>query len=109
VEKLYTVLFSHPAVEAITWWDFMDGGWQKAPAGLLRADLSPKPAYQRLMKLVRDQWWTRLSLKTDREGKCTFEGFLGDYDVTVQNRKSTAAGTFALEKGSNDWVVRFRD
>ncbi len=25
VEKFYTVLFSHPAVQAITWWDFMDG------------------------------------------------------------------------------------
>ena len=107
VEKLYTLLFSHPAVEAITWWDFMDGGWQKAPAGLLRADLSPKPAYQRLMKLVREQWWTRLSLKTGREGRCTFEGFLGDYDVTVQNGKSTVTGAFSVKKGSNDWVARF--
>mgnify|MGYP000436373524 FL=1 len=51
VEKFYTVLFSHPAVEAITWWDFMDGGWQGAPAGLVRADLSPKPVYHRLMRL----------------------------------------------------------
>lgn len=104
VEKLYTLLFSHPAVEAITWWDFMDGGWQKAPAGLIRADLSPKPAYQRLLKLVREEWWTRLSLRTDPEGKCKFEGFLGDYDVTVQDKKSTRSGTFSLKKGSNNWA-----
>jgi endo-1,4-beta-xylanase len=106
VEKLYTLLFSHPAVEAITWWDFMDGGWQKAPAGLLRADLSPKPAYNRLMNLVKERWWTRLSLQTDREGKCTFEGFLGEYEVTVQNGKSTARGKFTLKKGGSDWTVK---
>ena len=42
--KLYTVLFSHPAVEAITWWDFSDlQSWVGAPAGLLRKDMSPKP------------------------------------------------------------------
>jgi GH35 family endo-1,4-beta-xylanase len=108
VEKLYTLLFSHPAVEAITWWDFMDGGWQKAPAGLLRADLSPKPAYQRLLKLVKEQWWTRLSLQTDREGKCSFEGFLGEYEVTVQDGRSTFRRAFSLRKGANDWAVTFQ-
>ena len=46
VEDLYRVLFSHPSVEGITWWDFSDqGAWMKAPAGLLRKDMSPRPAY----------------------------------------------------------------
>ncbi|MCX6004186.1 MAG: endo-1,4-beta-xylanase, partial [Chloroflexi bacterium] len=32
VEKFYTLLFSHPSVQAITWWDFSDlGAWQGAP------------------------------------------------------------------------------
>ena len=46
VVNFYTTLFSHPAVHAITWWDFMDGAWLNAPAGLLRADMSPKLAYR---------------------------------------------------------------
>jgi GH35 family endo-1,4-beta-xylanase len=59
VERFYTMLFSHPAVQAITWWDFSDrGAWQRAPAGFVRADMSPKPAYERLQMLVKDRWWT---------------------------------------------------
>ena len=39
VVRFYTLLFSHPAVEAITWWDFSDQrAWMGAPAGLLPAD-----------------------------------------------------------------------
>ena len=49
------MIFSHPAVEAITWWDFSDrGAWQRAPAGFLRDDLSPKPAYERLQQPVKE-------------------------------------------------------
>ena len=48
--KFYTALFAHPAVQAITWWDFSDlGAWLGAPAGWLRRDMSPKPVYDRLM------------------------------------------------------------
>ena len=51
--RIYTLLFSHPAVEAITWWDFSDRqAWQHAPAGLLRSDMTPKPAYDELKKLL---------------------------------------------------------
>ena len=47
VEAHYPTLLAHPAVEAITWWGFPDGGWLNAPSGLVRADGSPKPAYER--------------------------------------------------------------
>ncbi len=91
VERLYTVLFSHPAVRAITWWDFNDGEWQGAPAGLVRADLTPKPAYQRLMALVKGKWWTRLDAQADSSGVAHFRGFLGHYRVvaTVGDRSVT--------------------
>lgn len=107
VEKLYTLLFSHPAVEAITWWDFMDGSWQGAPAGLLRKDLSPKPAYERLLKLVKEDWWTRLSLRTDANGECQFVGFLGDYEVILQDERTDKTCRFQLQKGQNNWECRF--
>src|SRR5207245_10505307 len=57
--RFYTTLFSHPAVSAITWWDFSDlGAWQRAPAGWLRKDMSPKPVYERLLSLIKGAWWT---------------------------------------------------
>ena len=37
VREFYRLLFSCSAIEAITWWDFVDGDWQGAPAGLVRA------------------------------------------------------------------------
>lgn len=84
VEELYTILFSHPAVRAITWWDFSDrDAWQKAPAGLLRKDMTPKPAYDRLMGLIRGKWWTSSETESDDAGKCRVRAFYGSYKVTV--------------------------
>ena len=60
VRRIYTMLFSHPVVTAITWWDFSDrNAWQSAPAGLIGKDLEPKPAYKVLQELIKDQWWTQ--------------------------------------------------
>jgi len=109
VERLYILLFSHPAVQAITWWDLQDGAWQGAPGGLLRADLTTKPAYDRLMKLIRETWWTRASLLSDRKGVCTFVGFLGDYEVTVQNGDVSKTVKHTLVKSANDWTVTLED
>jgi endo-1,4-beta-xylanase len=105
VERLYTLLFSHPAVQAITWWDLQDGEWMGAPGGLLRADLTPKPAYERLRKLIRETWWTRESLSSNEQGACAFTGFLGDYEVTVQKGTLSRTVKHTLVKGTNDWTV----
>ena len=105
VEQLYTVLFSHPAIQAIAWWDLQDGAWQGAPSGLLRADLTPKPAYDRLMKLIHETWWTRESLSSNEKGVCTFAGFLGDYEVTVQAGNISRTVKHTLVKGTNEWTI----
>ncbi len=58
--KFYTALFAHPAVQAITWWDFSDlNAWLGAAAGWLRRDMSPKPVYDLLMDLIKGEWWTK--------------------------------------------------
>ena len=81
--EFYRLLFSHPAVEALTWWDFSDlGAWMGAPSGLVRKDMSPKPAYDALVKLVKGQWWTGpLKLTTDAAGEVSFHGYLGQYAI----------------------------
>jgi endo-1,4-beta-xylanase len=85
----YKTLLSHPAVQAITWWDLSDGGWLNAPAGLLRKDHSPKPAYDALLKLVKGEWWlapTRMA--TDANGQLSFAGFLGEYELSLGQQKA---------------------
>jgi len=102
VENLYRLLFSHPAMEAITWWDFMDGGWQGAPAGLVRKDLTPKPIYERLLQMVKKEWWTQVSGRTDGNGEYRFRGFLGAYNVKVRDSKAS----FTVSRGENRWNIK---
>ncbi len=85
----YKTLLAHPAVQAITWWDLSDGGWLNAPAGLLRKDHSCKPAYDELLKLIKGEWWL-LPTKfiTDANGQFTFNGFLGEYELSISDQKT---------------------
>ncbi len=102
VLRIYTMLFSHPSVEAITWWDFCDqGAWQGAPAGLLRGDLSPKPAYDALLEQIKNHWTTKVQLKTDENGIATVRAFRGGYTVRVGG----TATPFAVKKGAVEELV----
>ena len=90
----YKTLLAHPSVEAITWWDMSDGAWLNAPAGLLRRDQSPKPAYDALLNLVKGEWWlSPTHMTTDEHGQFTFTGFLGDYDLMLGDDKTIFALT----------------
>ena len=79
ISEMYSVLFSHPLVEAITTWDFNDGCWLKAPSGFVREDNSEKPSYHALKNLIHGEWETHETLATDAEGKLIFTGFKGGY------------------------------
>jgi GH35 family endo-1,4-beta-xylanase len=85
VPKFYTMLFAHPAVRALTWWDFSDqGAWQGAPAGWLRRDMSPKPVYERLQALIKGQWWTQAEGRTDAQGEVSLQAYFGAHRLTAQ-------------------------
>jgi len=65
-----------------------------APAGFLREDMSPKPVFLALKKLIHEDWWTGpLTLKADGEGTVTFRGFLGEYAAEAPG----ASGSFRLD------------
>jgi endo-1,4-beta-xylanase len=101
VVRFYTAMFSHPAVEAITWWDFTDlRSWQGAPGGLLREDMSPKPAYYELKRLIKEKWWTRTKAITTVGGEAHFRGFFGQYKVSVTSGARQLTGTFWFDKNT---------
>lgn len=95
-EEMYRILFAHPQVQAITGWDFTDGAWLGAPSGVLRKDNSVKPVYERLMKLIKDEWWTVCEICTDENGMVQAEGFKGDYILETADRKAELKLTAGL-------------
>jgi hypothetical protein len=100
VEKFYTMLFSHPSVQAITWWDLSDyGAWQGAPAGLLRQDMSKKPAYDRLLDLIRNKWWSRGDTYTGDDGIAVVRGFFGTYKIIVEKEGKRVDSAFHIASG----------
>jgi len=92
VEDMYTILFGHPAVEAITWWDIVDGNWLSAPSGLVSREMAPKPAYDRLKKLIKEEWRTNASGLTGSNGAYTASAFYGEYDIRA------AVGSMAISR-----------
>ncbi len=110
VERFYTVLFSHPSVEAITWWDFSDRNtWMAAPAGLLREDMSPKPVYERLMCLIKGAWWTdEVTGETDSNGEFTLQGFYGTYKLGARNSQDrmTSIEVNLGRRAENRWNLQ---
>ena len=93
VTEMFTELFAHPLVEAITIWDFNDGCWLKAPSGVVREDNSEKPVYHALQDLIHGRWETHLEGETDAGGCLRLTGFKGEY--TLASGQDTAA--FTLE------------
>jgi endo-1,4-beta-xylanase len=98
----FKTLLAHPLVGGITWWDFSDGGWLNAPAGLIRKDGTTKPVYEELDRLVKGEWWlepTRFG--TDNDGRVVFRGFLGEYELTYDGKRYPftldSTGTSAVE------------
>ncbi len=111
IENLYKIWFSHENVEQIIYWNMIDGYAHVADAtpekisetqgnmsvgenyfhgGLLRFDMTPKPAYYVIKNLFEKVWHTEETLVSDKDGKVTFKGFYGEYDITVNGKTYTA-------------------
>ncbi len=104
ITEMYSILFAHPRVEAITTWDFNDGCWLKAPSGFVREDNSEKPSYNALQDLIHGTWETHETLMTDADGNLVFTGFKGGYTL------HTDAGNAGFElAGATDAPLRLSE
>lgn len=102
IEKLYAIWFSHKATEAVIYWNLTDGYAAFAPqgdmtkgenvfrGGLLRFDMSRKPAYDMIYHLFNERWITKTDVETGVDGTAKFKGFYGDYELTAGGKKFDA-------------------
>lgn len=125
LETLYRIWFSHPNVEQIVYWNLIDGyayvsnpdparlavttgdmsvGENYYYGGLVRYDMTPKPAYYRLRDLIRKTWHTEESLTTEKNGSAGFRGFYGDYEIRITKDGKSVTKTVTLSsEGENDF------
>ncbi|GAB3965024.1 hypothetical protein GCM10028806_03510 [Spirosoma terrae] len=100
--NFYRLFFSHPAMEAITWWNMPDGkAWGnegKLNSGLIDENLNPKPSYTALDDLINKEWKTAFTTSVNNGKPITFRGFYGDYAMKVTVGKKTIEKTFTLAK-----------
>ena len=100
---LYSIWFSHPAMEQIVYWNLVDGyAYVSDPArikdsqgdmtigenvyygGLFRFDMTPKPAFLALKDLIEKKWHTEETLCTGADGCISLRGFFGEYEVKTE-------------------------
>ncbi len=130
LETLYSIWFSHPAMEQIVYWNLVDGYAHVADAtpekiratqgnmaigenyfhgGLIRFDMSPKPAYYTLKNLIQNKWHTAEKLVSSADGTAAFKGFYGKYDVTVEAEGKTVTceiNLYSKSPQNNNFMIK---
>lgn len=114
-QQLYKIFFSHPAMEAVIYWNLVDGyaafapigdmtcGENKYYGGMLRHDMSEKPVFKALKNLIHNEWHTHEIVKTN-EGRAKFRGFYGDYEMKIIADGKEITKDFKLSKNSNNLI-----
>ncbi len=79
----YRLWFSWPSVYRITYWNLVDSvGGEILHSGFYNRDMSKKPAYHALDRLINGEWRTNLGVKANDRGEISFRGFKGTYRIT---------------------------
>ncbi len=99
LRDFYTIIFSHPAAEAIISWGFWEKYHWLPDAAWYTKKWEEKPIAAMHKKMVFDEWWTDENGTTGTNGKYEVRGFNGDYLVSVKHDGKTVTQKATL---SND-------
>lgn len=91
---LFRIWFSHKNVEAIIWWNLVDGtaaygdigtydGENHWGGGLLDNNMKPKPVYHVINDLINHEWHTDIVVDCVN-GEVNFNAFYGEYEISVE-------------------------
>ncbi len=124
IEKLYTVFFSHPYMEAIIYWNMIDGythvwdpkliegsqgnmtiGENIYYAGLMNFDLTRKKACEVIKNLFTKKWHTETQCHTSENGEAEFRGFYGDYVLEIEYNGGVITKEISLNSDKDNSFV----
>ena len=75
--------------------------------GLLRFDMSPKPAYFKMKELLTEKWHTEASLVTNENGEADFRGFFGNYKIEFEQNGKIITKELNFSKKCNSEFTFF--
>lgn len=78
---LLIACFSHPAYTGFLWWGFWEGRHWKPEAASWNKDWSIRQRGQVLEEWLGQKWTTQVTLSTDQDGKVSWRGFPGMYEL----------------------------
>ena len=98
-ERVMTVYFSHPLVNGIYAWTLMgqDNG-KDSGRGIFETDGQPTLCGKVWLYLMKNRWMTDGQLPTDENGTVSLRGFLGDYEITIEQNGRTQTFPLTLDK-----------
>ena len=70
--------------------------------GLLRFDMTPKPAYYTLKNLIEKKWHTQETICSDENGAAAFRGFYGEYELEIEINGTKVKKKIDLRKNGAD-------
>lgn len=76
-------VFSHPAYSSFLLWGFWEGSHWKPEAASWSKDWTVRKRGEVLEEWIGKKWHTEVTLRTDANGKATWRGFPGVYEVAV--------------------------
>ena len=100
-----TAVFSHPQTVGIVTWCLWEPAAWKPSAAFFSSDWKKKRIAQAWEHMIKQEWKTDATIRTDDEGIAAIRGFLGDYEIMVKagDRKATVLKT--LKQGQGRVVI----
>ena len=115
VETLYTTWFATKNMKSIVWWNLVDGYAAYAPlgsedgenmyaGGLVHFDMTKKPAYEALDRLINHEWKTTFEAPV-KDGEYSFRGFYGEYEIEITTGSGTEKHTVVLDEDGMEVIL----
>ena len=100
LKRILTLWFSRKNINSVIWWNLVDGtaygDENRFHAGLLRNDMTPKPAFKVWDELVNKKWHTEFCKDCGDDNVIRFNGFYGNYEIEVSANGRTIKKEVAL-------------
>jgi len=103
IRCFYTLCYSKPMVQEVSWWNPTDEAAFIYSGGLMADDYQPKPAYHALRDLIHG-WLAHGETRVSPSGWATFSGAAGVYAIQIVHQGCTY-GPYRVTLGAQAEVV----